>query len=142
MSETPATNNADPAQQGAPGESAPDVRDTKGRFAPGQSGNPSGQKRGYASRARKALQAILEEPATDKDSRTKLDIFWRAVYARAVTKGDMAAARLIAERILPASFEADVSMAGMTADGVLDVIGCMGEDYVRDGRLPASDPEE
>lgn len=114
------------------------VRGERGRYAPGHSGNPTGQKRGFASRARKALQKILDEPATaDKDGPTKMDEFWRTVYTQSVKKGDMVAARLIAERILPAAFEADISMSGMGAGEVVDIIGCLGEDYARDGRLPA-----
>lgn len=134
MSETP-DEQVDPVEQSA--SEATESSRIRGRFAPGHSGNPTGQKRGYASKVRKALQKILDEPEPDQEKRTKLDTFWRAIYAKSI-KGDMAAARLIAERILPASFEADVNMAGMAAEGVLDVIGCIGEDYVRDGRLPDS----
>jgi hypothetical protein len=86
------------------------------------------------------LQTILDEPATPTEQRTKLEILLRALYAKAV-KGDMVAARLILERVLPATFEADISAVGMQADQVLDVIACLGEDYVQNGRLPLIDPD-
>lgn len=116
-------------------------RSPNGHYMPGQSGNPTGQKNGYASKVRRELQSILDEKATEKETRTKLNILLRSVFARAVN-GDMMAARIILDRVLPVTVQADVSMSGMAPTQVLGVFEVMAAEYARDGRLPPVEKPE
>lgn len=69
-----------------PNESAP-ARTTKGQFSPGRSGNPAGRPRAEST----ALRVKLAERAED---------VVEAVIA-AATAGDMAAAKMILDRVIP-----------------------------------------
>lgn len=131
MSKTNGKRNGRAQQAGA----RDDGRDAKGHFLPGVSGNPTGSKAGYATKVRRQLQAILEEQTTDTETRSKLDILLRSVYAKAV-KGDMVAAKLILDRIFPATLQADVNVSGMSAGRVLDVFDRMANHFVSMGELP------
>jgi hypothetical protein len=85
---------------------------------------------------RAELQALLDEPSTDaEDKRTKLRQFLDVMFERA-TKGDMAAAKLIMDRILPATLKADIQVSGMSSAQAIDVFTVMASDYANQGRLP------
>jgi hypothetical protein len=67
------------------------ARQQRGRFQPGQSGNPSGRRQGSRNKATIALEKLMEGGA---------EAIVQAVVEAAV-KGDMAAARLVLDRIVP-----------------------------------------
>jgi hypothetical protein len=63
----------------------------RGRFQPGQSGNPSGRRQGSRNKATIALEKLMEGEA---------EAIVQAVVD-AAAKGDMAAARLVLDRVVP-----------------------------------------
>ncbi len=64
---------------------------TAGRFAPGQSGNPAGKPKGTRHRITLLAERLMENDAQE---------VVRAVLA-AARGGDMVAAKLVLERVLP-----------------------------------------
>lgn len=111
-------------------------RDEAGRILPGSQLNPAGARKSYAAQVRVRLNGILDAVDTDdEDKRERLDVLLLSVYARAV-KGDMAAAKLILDRVYPATLQIDANVTGMTSTRTLDVFDCMAADYVKAGRLP------
>ncbi len=112
------------------------IRDDHGRLLPGSRLNPEGARISHAAVVRAELHALLDEPSTDaKGKRTKLRQFLDVMFERA-TKGDMAAAKLIMDRILPATLKADINVSGMSSVQALDVFTVMASDYANQGRLP------
>jgi hypothetical protein len=63
----------------------------RGRFQPGQSGNPSGRRQGSRNKATIALEKLMEGGA---------EAIVQAVI-HAAAKGDMTAARLVLDRVVP-----------------------------------------
>ena len=72
-----------------------------GRFQPGQSGNPAGKPKGARHKATLAAQELLDG---------EVEIITRKVIELA-KDGDMAAIRLVLERILPPRKDAAISFA-------------------------------
>jgi hypothetical protein len=72
----------------SPANTAPQQR---GRFQPGQSGNPSGRRQGSRNKATIALEKLMEGGA---------EAIVQAVVD-AAAKGDMTAARLVLDRVVP-----------------------------------------
>jgi hypothetical protein len=72
----------------SPANTAPQQR---GRFRPGQSGNPSGRRQGSRNKATIALETLMEGGA---------EAIVQAIVD-AAAKGDMTAARLVLDRIVP-----------------------------------------
>ena len=81
-----------------------------GRFRPGQSGNPQGKRPGSRNRASVVLDKMLADDGAD---------VVRAVLA-AAKNGDMQAARLVLDRIVPVrkgrSIRLDLPIIGSAAD--------------------------
>ena len=69
-----------------------EARDTKGRFAPGHSGNPSGRPPGSRNRSGELARLMIDGEA---------EILMRTVLDRALYGKDSAALRLCIERIIP-----------------------------------------
>ncbi len=74
-------------------------QDKPWQFAPGESGNPSGRPRGSRNKATLAVLALMENEAEE--------ITRKAIEA--AKAGDMAAIKLILERLLPPRKDAPVS---------------------------------
>lgn len=111
------------------------TRDARGLILPGSNLNPEGGRRGYAAQVRARLHTMLEDPDTDDDDkRTRLSVLLLSVYDRAV-KGDMQAAKLILDRVMPATSHHIVEDIGMTPAGVGGVIAILRADLVKAGRL-------
>jgi len=108
---------------------------------PGEVLNPGGRKPGYVARVRARLHEMLDEvDAADGDDAKaakvkRLDALLLTVYERAVA-GDMVAAKLILDRVLPVSIHADVNVSGMQSSAVLEVFQVLAADYVSQGRMP------
>jgi hypothetical protein len=67
------------------------ARDARGRFQPGQSGNPAGKKPGTQNHATR-LKLLLDDPAYDKIARQTIE---------AATGGHWPAVRFLMERLVP-----------------------------------------
>lgn len=89
-------------------------RNELGQLLPGAVINPEGGRRGYAAQVRAELQEIMEHPIEGTEKATRLSEFLLKLYDRAM-KGDMTAAKLILDRILPATIQADIRVDGLTA---------------------------
>jgi hypothetical protein len=83
----------------------------------------------------KEWRALMDEPISETEKRTKLRILMEATFAKAV-KGDVQAMKLIWDRVWPTTLQIDANITGMSAGRVLDVIGVMADEYVASGRLP------
>lgn len=88
-----------------------DGRTTKGRFAPGVSGNPKGKPKGTRSHATRAALALMEG---------QLEHITQALVDAAVN-GDLSAIRLVLDRLVPVAKErpltdVDLPMVASTAD--------------------------
>jgi hypothetical protein len=70
------------------------------KWKPGQSGNPRGKKPGTRNRATVLAQALLEKDAANVV----------AVVVKAALKGDLVAAKLVLERIVPPARERAVNV--------------------------------
>ena len=84
---------------------------SSGRFKPGQSGNPAGRKPGQRHRSTVMLEKLLAA-----DAKTIV----KAVLLAAAT-GDMSAARMVLDRVVPAAKDRAVSMVlpdTSTPDGI------------------------
>lgn len=87
-----------------------------GKFAPGQSGNPSGRPKGSRNAATKAAMALLEGEA-ESLSRKLVEL---------ALEGDIQALRLCLERIVPKAKDAPISTLEMpNLDTAEDVLGAI-----------------
>jgi len=82
-----------------------------GQFASGQSGNPSGRPKGSRNKTTLAVQALLEGEA-EAISRKAIEL---------AKEGDMAAIKLILERILPPRKDTPVLLDLPNISGIEDV---------------------
>src|SRR5438045_3529744 len=71
--------------------SAPSARDARGRFQPGQSGNPAGKQPGTLNHATR-LKLLLPDEAYDRVARQLID---------AATGGHLPSIRFLMERLVP-----------------------------------------
>lgn len=84
------------------------VRDEKGRFVPGQSGNPAGKSKGvrnYITHERLMLEAALRDYVADPDQSKKLLLGIDRVLNIAVGGDDkdaISAMKLLLDRVMPA----------------------------------------
>ena len=100
---------------------------SNGRFKPGQSGNPAGRKPGQRHRSTVLLEKLMAD-----DAKTIV----KAVLTAAAA-GDMTAARLVLDRVLPAMKDRPLSIelpAADTTEGV-DKALCAVIAAVADGSL-------
>ncbi len=81
------------------------------QFQPGQSGNPAGKPRGARHKTTLAVQALLDGEA---------ETITRKVI-EAAKSGDMAAIRLVLERILPARKDAPISLSLPQVNSIEDI---------------------
>lgn len=84
----------------------------KGRFQPGQSGNPAGRPKGSRHKAIVALETLMGNAAEDV----------AAAVIKAAQEGDTAAARLVLDRVMPARKDAPISISLPPVDAVSDVV--------------------
>ncbi len=101
-----------------------------GRWKPGQSGNPTGRKVGQRHRSTVMLEKLLADDAK---------AIVKAVLV-AAAGGDMAAARMVIERVLPAQRDRHVSLdlpdTG-TAQGIEQAQGAIVKAVARGDMLPS-----
>lgn len=84
----------------------------QGKFKKGQSGNPAGKPKGSRNKATLAVQALLDGEA-------------EAITRKAIEKakdGDMAAIRLVIERVLPPRREVMIEIDLPPIDGIEGII--------------------
>jgi hypothetical protein len=82
------------------GDQAAGARDGRGRFAPGQSGNPTGRRPGSRNRA-----TLLRELLQDGDDELAVRVLMDRVRA-----GDGVAARFVADRLFPKPREREIDL--------------------------------
>ena len=133
MSKTNGKSNGRGKPSTGDGKSRDDGRDTLGQFAPGVSGNPGGRPSSVAKLLFERAVKILESKG--EDGIQESERLLRALVDRGC-RGDTAAAKLILDRLWPATTFVDANIAGMTAEHARSVFDVLAEDYVRDGRLP------
>jgi len=83
-----------------PSDQAAGARDGRGRFAPGQSGNPTGRRPGSRNRA-----TLLRELLEDGDDELAVRVLMDRVRA-----GDGVAARFVADRLFPKPREREIDL--------------------------------
>ena len=117
-------------------------RDSLGRFPKGVSGNPRGVPPGprYSTFVRDRLRALLAEHADTGDEKplSKLDALLERVILEVIS-GNMHAAKLVLERILPAGVVADINVSGPTGSRVLEVFQAINVEMIEKGRLEGPD---
>ncbi len=91
MADSGHTRGTPDKNQQIPGETGEAARDGRGRFQPGQSGNPAGRPKGIRNRATLLAQAMFAEEAEN---------LVRTVLDRALYRNDPVALRLCIERIM------------------------------------------
>jgi hypothetical protein len=124
------------AVQGTPanaGEKQDDARDAAGRFKKGRSGNPAGKPPGTRHRATLLAQALLDGEA---------EAVTRAVIA-AAKGGDIAAAKLVIERLVPPRRSVPVDLELPSIATAEDLVAASGEILraVAEGRLLPDEAE-
>lgn len=124
--------NGKPAAQASAG--TPE-RLPNGQFPPGVSGNPRGVQAQFAAQFRKQLHEFAAQPISEEDTRSHCAALIEATFERAL-KGDMHAAKVLFDRLIPATLQAELSVQGLGSEAVVDVFGCMMQDYAAAGRLP------
>jgi hypothetical protein len=84
---------------------------------------------------RQQLYEFAAAAMSPEEERSRIEILLRAVYERAI-EGDMQAAKVLLDRLIPATLQADINVSGMTAVQALGVFEIMAEEYSKAGRLP------
>jgi len=102
-----------------------------GRFQKGQSGNPAGKKRGTRNKATVMVEALMREGA---------EAITNAVVA-AARNGDLAAARIILDRIAPARKDPVIELALPPLKTASDAVEAMATimQAVSDGEISPSE---
>lgn len=132
MSKTNGKKNGKPENKNKSGNGEDIQRRGDGTFQKGFSGNAGGKPRA-ATRMRDMVLRLLEEE--DEHGVTAAENMMRAIIERA-TKDDDHAAKLVLDRVWPATLLADVNVTGMVAPQTLAIFDCLAADYVKAGRLP------
>lgn len=103
----------------------------RGKFPAGQSGNPSGRKKGSRNKTTLAVLALLEGES-EAISRKAIEL---------AKSGDMTAIKLILERILPARKELPVSLELPVVKSASDAVAAMSVilDAVADATITPSE---
>ena len=114
-------------------------RDELGRVKPGQVLNPHGGRNRFAVQVMAGIRSLLEE-TTGKgdDDRTKLRALVESLYDRAI-EGDNYAAKLILERVCPATIQAEIDVTGIGSDRAGIVFDQLGRFFTDRGELPVVD---
>jgi hypothetical protein len=106
------TTNTGPDREGQTMSAEPRPKNS-GRFQPGQSGNPRGKPKGAIHTATLAARALLSG---------ELDEICRQIVAKA-KGGDMTAAKIIVDKILPNAREVPLSISLPPLNQVRDMAG-------------------
>lgn len=117
-----------------PKTGGPDLatRTPEGKFLPGISGNPGGRPKVARAMLELAIRLLQEQGENNMD---QAEVLVRAILQRAI-EGDDVAAKLILDRVWPATIQADISVTGMAAEHTLGIFDRLSEDYAAAGRLP------
>lgn len=124
--------NGKPAAKAEAGRSE---RLPNGQFPPGVSGNPRGLQAQFSARFRRQLHEFAAEPVSKEDVRSRCAALIEATFEQAMA-GDMQATKVLFDRLIPATLQAELSIQGVGAEAAVDVFGCMMQDYATAGRLP------
>ncbi len=124
--------NGKPEKQAEAGATA---RNAKGQFPAGVSGNPRGMQTKFATRFRQQLHEFAEANMAEDDERSRVSVLLQTTFDKALA-GDMYAMKLLWDRLMPATLQAELNVQGLGSEVVVDVFGCMMQDYAAAGRLP------
>lgn len=124
--------NGNPQSRDKSGNGEAIQRRGDGTFLKGFTANPGGKPRA-ATQMRDMVLRLLEEQG--EDGIPQAEKLMRAVIQRAI-EGDDHAAKLILDRVWPATLQVDANVTGMASTQALAVFDLMAADYAKAGRLP------